>query len=178
MNHAHQIAAFLFLAITVFLVGSHRLEISLVSDNLVTPVSRVEYDWKALDQRLKTINLPVARPSILPQPTSVPVVLIADSRSTSVPSRAEMESYVEEKFGKHAGIAKRVVMAESSWNSQAINHNRNGSWDFCLFQVNSIHGYSREHLSDFRNCVDAAYKLFQESGWKPWNASKHRWSKS
>lgn len=130
-------------------------------------------------------SVPIARPSILPQPTSVPVVQqpnkpesvqlvrVLDDRVTSVPTRAEMEAYVEQKFGRHAARAKKVIACESGWNPSAVNRsNRDGTDDMGAWQVNSVHGLSDSCRLDFRCSTDFAYKLFKRSGWQPWYSSR------
>lgn len=69
----------------------------------------------------------------------------------------------------------RIAFAESSYNNNAIHKNRDGSWDYCLLQINSIHGYSQAYLSNIHNCVEAGYKLYLQSGYQPWASSKHHW---
>lgn len=191
MRHEHGISAFLFLAITVFLVGSHRLAVSLADTDLLSPVADVSvaYDWKALDQRLKTlemgddVHLPATKPiraktgvqqaPTVPQPTSVPVVRIASARSTPLSPRAEIEAYVEKVFGKYAKRAKAIIACESSWNPAAVNNsNRDKSNDKGLWQINSIHGLSDACRLDYKCSTDYAYKLFKRSGFQPWYSSR------
>jgi len=44
--------------------------------------------------------------------------------------------------------AAAVARAESSFRPTAYNANTNGSWDYGLWQINSVHGYSQEELAD------------------------------
>lgn len=162
MRQSHSIATFLFLALSVYILGSGSYEISLRNSDLLSPVADVAYDWKALDHRLKTLR-----------PTPVPVVRVANSRITSVPTRAEMESYVEEKFGPHAERAKAIVSCESNWNPKAVNtSNRNGSNDKGLWQINSIHKVPDSCRLDPKCATDWAKRLFDRQGWKPWVCNK------
>jgi len=82
--------------------------------------------------------------------------------------RETPRSYIEKKFGKDARIALAIVSAESSWNEEAVNKNKNGSIDVGLFQVNSIHGYDIEDLKDPFYNIDIAYKIFKRDSWKAW----------
>lgn len=68
------------------------------------------------------------------------------------------------------GIA--VAMAESGGNPNATNKNRNGSTDYGLFQINSIHGslVVGKNWSDPVENARMALKLYKDSGWKPWVA--------
>ena len=68
------------------------------------------------------------------------------------------------------GVA--VALAESSGNPAATNHNRNGSTDYGLFQINSIHK-SILASGTWSNPVDnakMALRVYREAGnsWRPW----------
>jgi hypothetical protein len=121
---------------------------------------------------------------VIPDPTADVITLPYDRPKLLTTSNQRSEEVVDVKKQIREYVcskdwdcetAKRVVEAESSWNFWAIHHNKNGTWDFCGFQINSIHGYSREYLSDFRNCVDVAYQLYLERGFQPWRASIKKW---
>ena len=72
------------------------------------------------------------------------------------------------------GVA--VALAESGGNPNATNHNRNGSTDYGLFQINSIHK-SILASGTWSNPVDnakMALRVYREAGnsWRPWVAYK------
>ena len=78
------------------------------------------------------------------------------------------------------GIA--IVLAESGGNPRAVNTaNRNGSVDYGLFQINTVHG-SLLSQGDKFNPVDnarMALKVYKQAGnsWKPWstfNSGKYK----
>ena len=51
-------------------------------------------------------------------------------------------------------------MRKQKFTNDALNWNGNGTNDFGLFQINSIHGYTHEQLQDYKFNTDIAYKLF------------------
>ena len=51
--------------------------------------------------------------------------------------------------------------------------NRNGSVDYGIFQINSIHlrkGWTVEELKDCKKNIEYAYTIYKAQGWKPWSA--------
>lgn len=71
---------------------------------------------------------------------------------------------------REAAMAAAVAMAESSGNPKATNHNSNGSTDYGLWQINSIHT-DLLHGKDWSNPVDnarMAHTLYAAQGWRPW----------
>lgn len=77
-------------------------------------------------------------------------------------------------FGDEAQNALKIVgtCENKRWNTTAVNHNRNGSVDSGLFQINSIHGYSQEYLFNPENNIKAAKKIFNGRGWTSWSCSE------
>ena len=64
--------------------------------------------------------------------------------------------------------AERVIFCESSWNPKAVNHNRNGSNDMGLWQINSVHNLPDEvRLSPVKS-TEFAIKLIKKKGFQPW----------
>lgn len=72
--------------------------------------------------------------------------------------------------------AVAVALAESGGNATATNHNTNGTTDFGLWQINSIHrpelGYGS--WQDPATNGKMAYSIWVAAGrkWTPWNAWK------
>lgn len=69
-------------------------------------------------------------------------------------------------------IAAAVAKAESQWNPLAKNSNTNGSTDYGLFQINSVHEAILSR-GDWRNPADnarMAYQVWSDAGqrWGPW----------
>lgn len=77
-------------------------------------------------------------------------------------------------FGDEAQNALKIVgtCENGKWNPTAVNHNRNGSWDAGIFQINSVHGYSQEYLFNPENNIKAAKKIFNGRGWTSWACSE------
>ena len=69
-------------------------------------------------------------------------------------------------------MAVAVALAESSGRPNATNRNRNGSTDYGLWQINSVHGALLRDGS-WSNPTDnarMAYKVWKQAGssWRPW----------
>ena len=77
-------------------------------------------------------------------------------------------------FGDEAQNALKIVgtCENGKWNPTAVNHNRNGSWDAGIFQINSVHGYTQEYLFNPENNIKAAKKIFNGRGWTSWACSE------
>lgn len=69
-------------------------------------------------------------------------------------------------------IAVAVAKAESGWSPRAINQNTNGSADYGLFQVNSIHQaiLARGDWRDPADNAEMAFQIWTDAGgsWSPW----------
>lgn len=87
------------------------------------------------------------------------------------------EEYIIYKFGEVDG-KRGIKMLKECENKDLgltrINWNGNGTWDFGLWQINQIHGYSQAELSDYRVNTDAAYKIFLKAGksFSPWTCAE------
>ena len=69
--------------------------------------------------------------------------------------------------------ALKVAGAESGWNPRAVNNkNKNGTSDFGLFQINSIHKPTAQEKTDPYANAKRAYKIWKDAGnkWRPWAA--------
>lgn len=63
----------------------------------------------------------------------------------------------------------QIASAESSFRPSAINHNSNGSTDYGLMQINSVHGFDPKRLqSDPLYNMEAAKQVFDSQGWHAW----------
>lgn len=89
-------------------------------------------------------------------------------------AQAESAAAIAEAFpAKLFSKAVKVAWCESRLNATALNHNRNGSVDHGLFQINDGGtlqglGISRSAALDPRKNARAAFKLYQDRGWQPW----------
>ena len=89
-------------------------------------------------------------------------------------------------FGKNAAYASRVMMAESTGRPSVTNYNKNnGTTDYGLFQINSVHipelmkagiiGGAADLFDPTKNVAAATY-LQKQYGWSPWKSSLGRLS--
>lgn len=64
----------------------------------------------------------------------------------------------------------QVMKCESGLRPDAINKNKNGTFDIGIGQINDVHSkrISRQDRMDFVKNIDFIYKLYQEQGLNPW----------
>ena len=81
-----------------------------------------------------------------------------------------MEEWVLNEWGKlgQREQAYAVIQCESRWDEYAVNVNRNGSKDFGLYQINTIHKIPNECAFDYKCATEFAIKLWEKQGWSPW----------
>lgn len=65
-----------------------------------------------------------------------------------------------------------IARAESNCNPRSDNTglNINGTYDYGLFQINSVHGYSRNILANPAKNTEIAFKIWQLQGYQAWSA--------
>ena len=104
------------------------------------------------------------------------VTVTATPIPTVKPIPTDIRGYIKYKFGEIDG-ERAIKMLEDCENRDLgltrINWNGNGSYDYGLFQINSIHGYTKEQLSDSKFNTDVAYKLYKSAGYsfRPWTCA-------
>ena len=84
-----------------------------------------------------------------------------------------IQQYICNKFGDQCKTALAIAKAESNYNCNEINVNKNGTVDFSIFMENSIHLNKQFTLADLADCklmVDRAYDLYKVQGWTPWSS--------
>ena len=86
--------------------------------------------------------------------------------------KEQIINYVIDRFGKDSQDALKVFKCESGLRPDAVGHNTNGSSDYGIAQINSIHSVPGRFLLDWRTNIDIAYKIFSEQGWTPWTCRK------
>lgn len=86
---------------------------------------------------------------------------------------------VEDMFDKYNDWNPKLMVAicksengwitKKDWNFTASNDaNSNGSWDYGICQINSIHGFTKEWLSNPENSVEAAHEVWLSAGYEAW----------
>lgn len=77
-------------------------------------------------------------------------------------------------FGEDGKTAVAVARCESGLRYNAVNHNTNGSTDYGIFQINSIHKakYEGRNIFDVDTNIDVAYQIYKAQGFSPWVAWK------
>jgi hypothetical protein len=89
-----------------------------------------------------------------------------------------IEDKIRAMFPEDPDRAVAIAKCESGMRANAFNgKNTNGSFDSGLYQINSVHGYSKEKLFDVDFNLKIARKLYDRNGWGDWYSSKHCWSK-
>lgn len=93
----------------------------------------------------------------------------------SVPG--SVEGYICWVFGSDCRMALAVSHAENGTRQcDRISVNKNGSVDFGVFQINTVH-IKRIPVRDMVDCqknIRMAYVLFKEQGWNPWVAYQNK----
>jgi len=107
------------------------------------------------------------------------IVAVVDTEPVLVPlavsEKEQIIAYIVEVFGEDAPDAFSVLHCENrGLNPQAVNHNRNGTKDLGIFQLNTAYWGGEENF-DWKTNIDKAYMIFERAGKKftPWTCS-HR----
>lgn len=84
-----------------------------------------------------------------------------------------MRRIVTQAFPEDSYTAMQIVSCESGWKPNAHNpHNKDGTEDGGLWQINTVHDEALERLGlDKYNPVDAtkyARMLYERNGWRDW----------
>ena len=104
-----------------------------------------------------------------PTPTPKPAVEVDIPTSGA----GELEEMIRKHFGEHAEDAFKVLECENkTWNPRATNHNRNGTIDRGLFQLNSAYWGGEENFDPETN-IKKARMIFDRAGgkWTPWTCA-------
>ncbi len=77
-----------------------------------------------------------------------------------------------EKYPWDSKIMLAIMRAESGCNPRSDNSglNTDGTYDYGLFQINSIHGHSRYILANPAKNTEIAFKIWQSQGYRAWSA--------
>jgi hypothetical protein len=80
-----------------------------------------------------------------------------------------VESMIQEVFGDDAVTALAIANAESRLNAKAVHINNNGTQDFGVFQINSVHKPTETQKFNARDNIKLAKSIFDKSGWTAWS---------
>ena len=87
------------------------------------------------------------------------------------PDMTEVEKKICDTFTSDCKIMIAIAHAESGLNPGSINtKNNNGSIDVGLFQINSIHGYSKAELLNVDFNLQIAKAVYDNQGITAWSA--------
>ena len=92
--------------------------------------------------------------------------------SSQVAGRCEEFREIVEKYPWNSKVMLAIARAESNCNPRSDNTglNTNGTYDYGLFQINSVHGYSRNILANPAKNTEIAFKIWQLQGYQAWSA--------
>ncbi len=110
-----------------------------------------------------------------------PVVQPQHGGAAYVPStpadHAPAIALIQQIWGADWELGVAIAVCESGLQAEAVHTgNPDGSEDVGLFQINSIHGRSRDELRDAVANTRFAYSLFQAYGTAPWESSRPCWA--
>lgn len=78
---------------------------------------------------------------------------------------------IEKYFPEEPQIALAVARAESGMNPLAVGKiNSNGTQDFGMFQINSVHNPTEKQKFNAEENIKLARKIYERSGWGAWSA--------
>lgn len=100
---------------------------------------------------------------------NITIVQAAQSNTPLTPT----QQYICDKFGSDCKMALAIAKTENgTWQCDRYNINPNGTLDWGLFQINTVHlkNIDLKSLLDCKANVEYAYKLFKDQGWTPWVA--------
>lgn len=91
------------------------------------------------------------------------------------PANDKVEREIVRVFGKDCKMALAISQAENGIRQcdRVSARNSNGTYDYGVFQINSIHS----HLGDLTDCKDnirVAKIIFDSSGWSAWSVYKNQ----
>jgi len=131
---------------------------------------------------VKAILGGVAAAALLPVAVGLALVAVLSGSATATACPGSTVAYVAAAAGftgDDLPIAVAVAQAESGGDPSATHLNGNGTTDFGLWQINSVH-VAILALGDWRDPTTnarMAYAVWQESGWRAWstyNSGAHR----
>lgn len=113
------------------------------------------------------IKQPSKRETVEVSPRPRPIIA-----SSPVAGRCEEFREIVEKYPWNSKIMLAIARAESNCNPRSDNSglNTDGSYDYGLFQINSVHDHSRSILANPAKNTEIAFKIWQSQGYRAWSA--------
>lgn len=95
-----------------------------------------------------------------------------DAKGIDDDGRTPIVALIRETFGDEAETAIAIAKAESGLNPKAVNEkNSNGSSDYGLFQINSIHNPTEEQKFNAEENIKMSKRIYDARGnWTAWSA--------
>lgn len=90
---------------------------------------------------------------------------------TPTPENFDVITKIKNIWGKDANIGLAIASCESHLNKNAYHINNDGTIDFSVFQINTVH----TAILDPQENIKYAYNLYLQQGTTPWNSSKKCW---
>lgn len=95
-----------------------------------------------------------------------------EKKGGEVMMEEEIREFMQKTFKEDSRLMIAVCTAESHLSEKAIHQNSDGSTDYGVCQINSVHkgrvgGYA-ERLLDAKTNIEVAYQIFKEQGANPW----------
>lgn len=143
--------------------------------DFATPAHAENTSKPANQQTSKNVYKPTSIQTVLP--TVQPTVVVEQVTLTEAPSPTpsgyhyDATAAIKRIWGKDAPIGLAISSCESGTNPDKYHINDNGTIDFSVFQINTVHGT----ILDPEENIRFAYQLFLQQGTTPWNSSKHCW---
>jgi hypothetical protein len=81
-------------------------------------------------------------------------------------------------FGSQADLMKRICTAESGLDANAIHKNKNGSWDYGICQINTVHSakWQGQNIFDLEVNLAVAKQILDTSGLTAWSVyNQHKY---
>lgn len=109
---------------------------------------------------------------------SRPALVTTVTHKDPPPTDAQVISYITHVFrNEDRHTIKKILdvaYAESGLRWNAENTNTNGTKDYGVFQINSIHTkrFGPEFKTKWTKNIEVAYQIYKEQGLRPWVASR------
>ena len=140
---------------------------------LMFSIFTTPYVWKKVN--IKDVVKPVEIKAVEIVPTATPTKIETPFCYDPITCIRDVGEELGESNSDIMTMIK-IAKAESGYRTDAINKNKNGTFDIGVFQINDVHSkrISRQDRMDFEKNIRFAYKLHQEqkhsfTAWSVWN---------